>query len=117
MSWPFYWCAWGHYSAGRPPPQDFCPNIEALLEVIIRNTHIEVGIHSTINFSGISYPIPPKTAHMSTSKLDCSLNQPVTKAFPLFFHTHFLPSDQINLFQPSKAQCWWLLSKSNLSLC
>src|SRR5258708_6345882 len=62
----------------------FAPILKALLEVIIRNTHIEVGIHSTINFyfSGISCPIPPKTAHMSTSKLDCSLNQPVTKAFP-----------------------------------
>src|SRR5258708_12827444 len=63
----------------------FAPILKAFLELILKDADIEVGIHITINFAGILHPIPPKAApqhHMSTSKLDCSLYQPVTKAFP-----------------------------------
>src|SRR5260221_4723602 len=63
----------------------FAPILKAFLELILKDADIEVGIHITINFAGIPHPIPPKAApqhHMSTSKLDCSLYQPVTKAFP-----------------------------------
>src|SRR5271154_6840030 len=64
----------------------FAPIIEAFLEAIPNNAHIEVGINSTINFGDISCPIPPKAApqhHMSTLIFECSLHQPVTKALPL----------------------------------
>src|SRR6266436_8723813 len=63
----------------------FAPILKAFLELILKDADIEVGIHITINFAGIPHPIPPKAApqhHMSTSKLYCSLYQPVTKAFP-----------------------------------
>ena len=71
----------------------FAPIIEAFLEAILKDAHIEVGI-SIINFGGISCPMPPKAApqhHMSTSISECSLHQPVTKAFPLLLLPDPLP--------------------------
>src|SRR5271154_3361238 len=68
----------------------FTPIIEAFLEAILNNAHIEVDINSTINSGDISCPVPPKAApqhHMSASIFECSLHQPVTKALPFFFHT------------------------------
>ena len=64
----------------------FAPIVEAFLEAILKNAHIEVGINSTINFGGISCPISPKAAPqhcMSTSIFECSLHQPVNKALSL----------------------------------
>src|SRR6266446_969446 len=89
----------------------FAPILKAFLELILKDADIEVGIHITINFAGIPHNItcpPPNLTVPSTSLL--------LRPSPLFFHTHFLPSDQMTLFQSSAVQCWWLLVKSNLSL-
>src|SRR6266481_5727305 len=56
--------------------RSFAPILKAFLELILKDTNIEVGIHIAIDFSGIPHPIPPKAApqhHMSASKLECSL--------------------------------------------
>src|SRR5258708_31045494 len=66
--------------------RSFAPILKAILELILKDTNIEVGIHIAINFTGIPHPIPPKAApqhHMSTSKLEASLYYPVTEALPL----------------------------------
>src|SRR5260370_42690703 len=56
--------------------RSFAPILKAILERILKDTNIEVGIHIAIDFPGIPLPIPPKPAPhhpMSTPKLECSL--------------------------------------------
>src|SRR5258708_22986814 len=66
--------------------RSFAPILKAILELILKDTSIEVGIHIAIDFAGIPHPIPPKAApqhHMSNSTLECSLYQPFTETLPL----------------------------------
>src|SRR5260370_40299839 len=56
--------------------RSFAPILKAILERILKDTNIQVGIHIANDFAGIPLPIPPKAApqhHMSASKLEFSL--------------------------------------------
>ena len=57
---------------------------------------LELIIHPPINIGCISRPFQKHAAteHQRTSsKLDCSLHQPITQPSPSFFHTNLFPSD------------------------
>src|SRR5258705_11520768 len=96
--------------------RSFAPILKAILELILKDTNIEVGIHIAIVQA---YPTPshPKQPHNITCPPP-NLSVPSTslslRPSP-FFHTHFLPSDpkrlilvssdQMTLFQSSTVQC------------
>src|SRR5260221_11821663 len=42
--------------------RSFAPILKAILELILKDTNIEVGIHTAIDFAGIPHPNPPKAA-------------------------------------------------------
>src|SRR5260221_4332222 len=42
--------------------RSFAPILKAILELILKDTNIEVGIHIAIDFAGIPHPLPPKAA-------------------------------------------------------
>jgi hypothetical protein len=55
--------------------------IKGLLKFIIQNGAVELCIHPPLNPSGISNAFLEHTAphhYISTSKLHCALNQPIT---------------------------------------
>src|SRR6266481_9872446 len=104
---------------------------QAFLKFVIHNLDEKVPIHPTLNLACIPRPIPKHAAphhHRPTSKLHCTLYQPITQPSPALFQAHFLPSDprqlilvssdHTTLFQSSRVQSLCLIAKSILSfLC
>src|SRR5258708_32877368 len=90
--------------------RSFAPILKAILELILKDTNIEVGIHIAIYFAGIPHNITCPPPNLSVPSTSLSL-----RPSPFFFHTHFLPSDpkrlilvssdQMTLFQSSTVQC------------
>ena len=72
--------------------RSFAPILKAILELILKDTNIEVGIHIAIDFAGIT-PSHPKQPHNITCPPP-NLSVPSTslslRPSPFFFHTHFL---------------------------
>src|SRR4029078_4920078 len=67
--------------------------LQAILEIILHDLHIEWTIHPSINLDSISNSIPEHTPpyhHCSPSKLDTRLYQPITQTLALLFPSPFL---------------------------
>src|SRR6266478_6542090 len=95
--------------------RSFAPILKAILELILKDTNIEVGIHIAIDFAGIpqSHPKQPHNITCPPPNLSVPSTSLSLRPSPFFFHTHFLPSDQMTLFQSSTVQCSWALAKSS----
>src|SRR5258707_11849681 len=87
--------------------RSFAPILKAILELLLKDTNIEVGIHIAIDFSGItlSHPKQPHNITCPPPNLSVPSTSLSLRPSPFFFHTHFLPSDQMTLFQSSTVQC------------
>jgi len=60
---------------------------KALLKFILQNANKNVSIHPPINLGPISNPLPKHTApkhQRNSSKLDCSLDQPIMREIVVF---------------------------------
>src|SRR3981189_1382446 len=66
--------------------------LQAILKFILQNLKVKVPIHPTINLSSISNSIPAHTPpyhHRTSSKLNSSFHQPVTKPLSWPFPSPF----------------------------